>query len=100
LHVQIEFVEFVRLMGAHNEAVELEKELLAAFKRFDTRGVGRINAQDLTVALAAQGEKLTPAEVQEMMAEADPRGTGVFVKRLCMKHAGHAPQTVPRLLAN
>jgi calmodulin len=69
---QIEFAEFLRLM----EQEQVEKELRAAFDRMDVRGVGRISAQDLKQAMAAQGQVLTAEEVQEMMEEADADGTG------------------------
>lgn len=68
-------------------SAELEKSLMDAFRVFDKDGSGRIDAHELRHIMTSVGEKLTEAEADEMMRQADPGNTGAvdyaaFVKRL------------------
>lgn len=58
-----------------------------AFRVFDKDGSGKISTQELRHIMTSVGEKLTEAEADEMMKQADPGSTGTvdyvaFVKRL------------------
>ena len=48
-----------------------EKELEQAFKAFDKDGSGYITKDELKKAMKAMGEKLSDAEINEMIAAAD-----------------------------
>ncbi len=65
------------------EQEQVEADLRAAFDKMDVRGVGKITAEDLKKAMAAQVEVLTDDEVQEMMEEADVKRTGGWTRRIC-----------------
>ena len=53
-----------------------EAELMEAFKVFDKDGNGYISAAELRHVMTNLGEKLTDAEVDEMIREADQDGDG------------------------
>ena len=66
---------------------ELERVLMDAFKVFDKDESGKIDTQELRHIMTSVGEKLTEAEADEMMKQADPGNTGSvdyasFIKRL------------------
>lgn len=72
----IEFSEFLTLMAKKMHDQDSEVELKAAFKVFDTDGNGTISRQELKQVMAKLGEKLSDADVDEMMKEADGNGDG------------------------
>lgn len=53
-----------------------ESEIREAFKVFDKDGNGFISASELRNVMLSLGEKLTDAEVDEMIREADKDGDG------------------------
>ncbi|KAL6942114.1 Calmodulin [Hanseniaspora vineae] len=65
----IEFGEFLALMSRQLKSKDSEQELLEAFKVFDKNGDGLISAAELKHVLTSIGEKLTDAEVDEMLNE-------------------------------
>ncbi|KAH3902974.1 calmodulin SCDLUD_000574 [Saccharomycodes ludwigii] len=65
----IEFGEFLALMSRQLKSNDSEQELLEAFKVFDKNGDGMISAAELKHVLTSIGEKLTDAEVDEMLNE-------------------------------
>ena len=66
---QIEFSEFLALMSRQLKSNDSEQELLEAFKVFDKNGDGLISAAELKQVLTSIGEKLTDAEVDDMLRE-------------------------------
>ena len=54
-----------------------EEELREAFKVFDKDGNGFISAAELRHVMTNLGEKLSDAEVDEMIKEADPDSDGM-----------------------
>lgn len=72
---KIEFSEFLALMSRQLKSNDSEQELLEAFKVFDKNGDGLISAAELKHVLTSIGEKLTDAEVDEMLREVSD-GTG------------------------
>ena len=66
---QIEFSEFLALMSRQLKSNDSEQELLEAFKVFDKNGDGLISAAELKHVLTSIGEKLTDAEVDDMLRE-------------------------------
>ena len=70
--------------------VDSEEELREAFKVFDKDGNGFISAAELRHVMTNLGEKLSDAEVDEMIREADVDGDGQvnyeeFVKMMVAK---------------
>lgn len=64
-----------------------ERELIEAFRVFDREGKGIIATAELRHIVTSLGEKLTEAEADEMMAEADPDRSGnvdyqKFIKKM------------------
>ncbi|KAG2491440.1 hypothetical protein HYH03_010226 [Edaphochlamys debaryana] len=53
-----------------------EQDLKAAWKVFDKAGAGFITTAELKHVLTSVGEKLSPEEISEMIAEADPQTSG------------------------
>ncbi|TLD27264.1 hypothetical protein PspLS_04927 [Pyricularia sp. CBS 133598] len=98
---QIDFHEFLRVMShpethdalnpneRKHDSKKDERELLAAFKVFDSDGSGSISPEELRHALRPLG--YTPAEIDEMIAHADLDGNGSidyqeFVELMSQKH--------------
>ncbi|XP_060063077.1 uncharacterized protein LOC132543579 [Ylistrum balloti] len=72
----VDFEEFIGLMGKYMQGVDPETELRESFKVFDKDGNGFISAAELRHVMTNLGEKLTDAEVDEMIKEADLDGDG------------------------
>nr|AAC68889.1 VU91A calmodulin [synthetic construct] len=65
----IDFPEFLNLMARKMKDTDSEEELKEAFKVFDKNGDGLISAAELKHVLTSIGEKLTDAEVDDMLRE-------------------------------
>ena len=72
----IDFKEFLTLMSRKTRDADSQDELREAFKVFDKDGNGYISAAELRHVMTSLGEKLTDAEVDAMMKEADADGDG------------------------
>ncbi|CZR64427.1 probable calmodulin [Phialocephala subalpina] len=74
----MDFPEFLYIMSqkSRNSDANLEAELKAAFAVFDKDNDGVISAKELREVMASIGEKLTDAEVEEVMREVDRDGNG------------------------
>ena len=86
----IDFDEFVPLMARKMDETNQEEMLKAAFRCFDEDGNGTISDTELRAILTTRGDKLTNAEVDEVMKGADKDGDGTidykeFVKVLMQK---------------
>ncbi|XP_050075803.1 calmodulin-beta-like [Anopheles maculipalpis] len=73
---RIEWEEFVALMKRKSREPIDEKELYAAFKVFDRNGDGFLSVEELSDVMQNFGERLTPKELQDLLAEADIDGDG------------------------
>ena len=67
----IDFDEYMQLMGFNIQSVETVEHLIEAFRPFDEYGDGFIPAHQLRHALKHAGEKLTDNELDELISEAD-----------------------------
>ncbi|KAJ2449403.1 hypothetical protein EV183_004915 [Coemansia sp. RSA 2336] len=73
----IDFPEFVAMMARKPMSSEgPEDEILEAFRVFDKNNDGVISADELRQVMNSLGEKLTDAEIEEMIREADVDGDG------------------------
>ncbi|ODQ78637.1 hypothetical protein BABINDRAFT_172009 [Babjeviella inositovora NRRL Y-12698] len=72
----IDFPEFLTMMARKMKDTDSEAEIAEAFKVFDRNGDGKISAAELRHVLTSIGEKLTDAEVDEMIREADADNDG------------------------
>ena len=72
----IDFEEFLTMMAKRTKDWDEEEEIRQAFSVFDRNGDGLISASELHHVMSNLGEKLTDAEVSEMMREADTDGDG------------------------
>jgi calmodulin len=92
----IDFAEFITLMARKMHDTDSEEEIREAFKVFDKNNDGHISAAELkhvmselascypvmganaiADTLANLGEKLSDAEINEMIREADKDGDGM-----------------------
>ncbi|XP_064626474.1 neo-calmodulin-like [Lineus longissimus] len=67
----IDFNEFVAMVEEHWQLLDSEEEIIACFKYFDRNGNGYITASELKTVMTSVGERLTQAEADEMIREAD-----------------------------
>lgn len=72
----IDFPEFLTMMARKMKDTDSEEEIKEAFKVFDKDGNGFISAAELRHVMTNLGEKLSDAEVDEMIREADVDGDG------------------------
>lgn len=70
----IDFPEFLTMMARKMADAASEEEVTEAFRVFDKDGNGFISAAELRHVLTNLGERLTDAEVDEMIREADKDG--------------------------
>lgn len=72
----VDFLEFLQMMAKKFVEHDLQADVKQAFRMFDRDGSGTVSASELRRVMMNLGEKLTEAEVDEMMREADIDGDG------------------------
>ncbi|KAL5007929.1 hypothetical protein ScPMuIL_013510 [Solemya velum] len=72
----IDFNEFIVMMKNTNLELDSDEEIKTTFRVFDSDGNGYISAAELRHVMSTLGEKLTDAEIDEMILEADTDGDG------------------------
>jgi calmodulin len=72
----VDFPEFLSLMARKMKDVDVEEELIEAFKVFDRDGNGFISHAELSHVMTNLGQRLTDEEVDEMIRMADIDGDG------------------------
>ncbi|KAI9270372.1 calmodulin [Phascolomyces articulosus] len=83
----IDFEEFLSMLTRTKSNVDTQQELLETFKVFDKNNDGTISANELREVMNNLGEKMSEAELEQMLLEADANKDGVinyeeFVKML------------------
>ena len=73
---KIDMPEFLHMMSKRMADINLEEDILQAFKVFDKDGNGVISARELKHVMANMGETLSDTEVEAMIGEADLDGDG------------------------
>lgn len=66
------------MMASKSKAIDTEEEIRAAFNVFDRNNDGVISASELREVMASIGEKLTDAELDEIIKEVDKDGNGTI----------------------
>jgi len=75
----VDFREFAQVWWKREQEhieEDFQEELQLAFKIFDADDSGTISAQELRDKLTTLGERMTDAEVDELLAECDADGSG------------------------
>lgn len=72
----IDFEDFLFLIEKKEQDKDTRAQLSAAFEVFDEGSTGFIKSADLKHMMLSLGKKLNPAEVDELILEADAEGTG------------------------
>ena len=72
---EISFTDFLQLMLKKVEISDVDQMRLA-FRYFDKGGVGTVTTNQFVEMFATMGEQSSPEEIDEMLAFADPDGTG------------------------
>eukprot|EP00798_Chlamydomonas_sp_ICE-L_P000565 gene565-1975_t len=72
----LDFNEFLVAMGKDIPMFDSEKDLVAAWKVFDSDNKGFVTTSQLRHVLASIGEKLSPEELEDLCKESDPNNTG------------------------
>ncbi|GIL63678.1 hypothetical protein Vafri_17700 [Volvox africanus] len=75
----VDYKEFEKIMRKDIREYNNEQDLKAAWKVFDKAGQGFVSRAELKHVLTCVGEKLSPTEIEELLNEADPEGTGKVV---------------------
>ena len=72
----ITFPYFLSLMATKMQDQDAERQLVNAFNVFDKDQNGSISTESFRGVLSNLGEKLTAAEIREILTEADVDGDG------------------------
>lgn len=72
----VTFEEFVKVMPKQHVLRPAKEEIRNTFKIFDKNGDQEIAKEDLKRVMEAMGERLDDDELDLMMKEADPSGSG------------------------
>ncbi len=70
----IDFIEFLCFLARKLKDGETEDELKEAFAKFDRNHDGFLNAADIKAAMQELGERITDADIEDMLNEADKDG--------------------------
>ncbi|KAI8141172.1 hypothetical protein BJV82DRAFT_179078 [Fennellomyces sp. T-0311] len=84
----IDFKEFLSMLTRQKNSVDRNQELAETFKVFDVDGNGVISANELRDVMNSIGEKITQAELEQMIQEADINGDGNINYEEFMKMLG------------
>merc|ERR1712072_621368 len=74
---QVEFEEFVHMMGDKVAGKDGIEEMKKAFKLFDPEGKGKIGVKELTAVAAEIGEAMGNDELQEVIDECGGAAGGI-----------------------
>lgn len=77
----VDFPLFLTFMAKKMKDKDTEEDVKDAFRVFDKEGSGYISAQELRHVMINLGEKLTDAELDEVMAEIDVKDGKIFYEQ-------------------
>ena len=86
----IDFEEFVQMMQVKLQEVDVQEEIIEAFRVFDKERTGFIPRTELKTILVSMGETMTDEEAEDLLQEAPANPEGnidyiSFVKTLFEK---------------
>jgi len=67
---RIDFATFITIMEKHSKIEKCQQDIIDAFKAHDPRGVGNVPAGELKHVLTNFGNKMSPAEVDQLFKDA------------------------------
>jgi Ca2+-binding EF-hand superfamily protein len=71
----IDFEEFVQMMQAKLQEVDVQEEIIEAFRVFDKERTGFVSIDEVKKVLTKMGDgTLTKDEINEILRELDPEG--------------------------
>lgn len=71
----IDFEEFVQMMQVKLQEVDVQEEIIEAFRVFDKERTGFVSIDEVKKVLTKMGDgNLTKDEVNEILRELDPEG--------------------------
>jgi Ca2+-binding EF-hand superfamily protein len=71
----IDFEEFVQMMQAKLQEVDVQEEIIEAFRVFDKERTGFVSIDEVKKVLMKMGDgTLTKDEINEILRELDPEG--------------------------
>jgi calmodulin len=73
---ELDFPEFLTMMVRKVRGVDIQLEIESAFASFDEDGSGTIDSTELQHILSQIDDKLTKADINAMISEADIDGDG------------------------
>lgn len=73
---EVDFDEFMKLMARKLKSVDVEEEIVEAFRVFDKDGNGSISKEELRFAISTLGEKVKEDELDDLFRLADLNGDG------------------------
>ena len=87
---EVDFEEFITLMNRRSKEIDIEEEVLNAFKIFDKEGNGLISITELRHIMMTLGDQLSEEEIDDMLKEADSDGDGYinyeeFIKNMLIR---------------
>lgn len=75
----IDFEEFIQMMQAKLQEVDVQEEIIEAFRVFDKERTGFVGIDEVKKVLMKMGDgTLTKDEVNEILRDIDPEGTQAF----------------------
>jgi Ca2+-binding EF-hand superfamily protein len=88
--LMLTFNSFLSFLNKRCKEVDVEDELMQAFKSFDSDGDGKLDKKEMKYLLLTLGERLDDGEVEEIIKEVDTTGEGVicykdFVRIMMLK---------------
>lgn len=72
----VDFAEFLSILHTHLKTEEAYKEILEAFRIYDTKKTGFISAKDLKMILTMTGERLSNKDVDMILRESNATKDG------------------------
>ena len=73
---RIDFNTFIKAMKACKRKPDAEEDLVRAFQIFDKKNHGKVKVSEIKNALTTLGEKLSDAEIDELIRLAQPNSEG------------------------
>ena len=74
----VDFPEFLNMMAKKMESTDSDAQIREAFRVFDCDRTGNVRTDELRFVMRHMTDKITDAEIEEMLDEADTDGNGTI----------------------